>query len=292
MLKFAFPLSLPFLLFSQIHCNLHPHCPGCGVSHHHSIPTPAPSLSYFDKIYNFYLVESASNGLLTSLKFLMPHMQHSAHFAKHLNSAVYCLKSSYLPTERLSYPQLLLSAISPCLFFHSPPPQFLLCHVSIFILHCFSFHASLHITFPLLFLDLAPVHNYMFVIGGYATTTSSGVSGMMLAHHLLIYFLWSQRISSFCMPFLTDNYGPSTFPAKARLAVRAKRSPASSGVKTLFCQTLDLQSDMHLLSPLLFLYFSPHHWGRQAVNKHSFHWGRRISAPVANFFSVFYKDYK
>lgn len=122
MLKFAFPLSLPFLLFSQIHCNLHPHCPGCGVSHHHSIPTPAPSLSYFDKIYNFYLVESASNGLLTSLKFLMPHMQHSAHFAKHLNSAVYCLKSSYLPTERLSYPQLLLSAISPCLFFHSPPP--------------------------------------------------------------------------------------------------------------------------------------------------------------------------
>lgn len=142
MLKFAFPLSLPFLLFSQIHCNLHPHCPGCGVSHHHSIPTPAPSLSYFDKIYNFYLVESASNGLLTSLKFLMPHMQHSAHFAKHLNSAVYCLKSSYLPTERLSYPQLLLSAISPCLFFHSPPSpnSFSVMSQSLF---CTAFHSML-----------------------------------------------------------------------------------------------------------------------------------------------------
>lgn len=242
-MKFAFPLSLPFLPFSKVHCHFPPRCPGCGTSHHHSIPSPSISLSYFDKICNFYLV---------------PRMQHSLHFAKHLNSAIFCLKSSNLPTELLSY-QLLLAVVSPCLFFHSPPLPPLLCHVSIFTLHCFLFHVSMHITFPPLCLDLASVHNCVVVIGGYATRISSGVSGTMLAHHLLFYFLWSQHISSFCMLFLTDNDGPCTCPAKARLAVRAKRSPASGGGKTPFCQTLDLPSHTRLLPPLLFHYFSPHH---------------------------------
>ena len=178
-----------------------------------------------------------------------------------VSSPVICPLSSF-PTPSCFW----LSSHLAC--FSVVPPRFLLCHVSIFLLHCFLFHASMHITFPLLFLDLASVDNCMFVIGGFATAISSGVSGMMLAHHLLIYFLWSQHISSFRMLFLTDNYGPSAFPAKARLAARAKCSPASTGVKTLFCQTLDLQSDTHLLNPLLFHYSSPHHWGRQAVSTH------------------------
>lgn len=83
-----------------------------------SIPSPAISLSYFDKVCNFCLVESASNCLLTSLKFLVHHMQQCVHFAKHLNSAINRLRSSYLPTELLSHTQLLLAAISPCLFSH------------------------------------------------------------------------------------------------------------------------------------------------------------------------------
>lgn len=199
------------------------------------------------------------NRLLTTLKFLVPHMQHSVHFTKLLHSAVYFLQSSYLPIESLSYLQLLLAVVLPVASFSVIPPTFLLCHASVFILHCFYFHASMRITSPLLISGLASVQNSLFVSGGCATTTSSGVAGMVLAHHLLIYFLWSQHISSFCMLFLTDNQGPSTFLAKARLAVRAKHSPASSGVKALFCQSLDLQSDMHLLSRLPFHYFSPHH---------------------------------
>lgn len=168
----------------------------------------------------------------------------------------------------------------------------LLCHVSIFILHCFLLHASMHITFPLLFLDLSSVHNYMFVIGGYATTISSGVSGMMLAHHLLIYFLWSQYISSFHMLFLTENYGPSTFPTKDRLAVRAKCSPASSGVKTVLPNPRFTVRYVLVKSSAISLFLSTSLRQTSCFNKHAFHWGHKISAPVANSFSVFYKDYK
>lgn len=183
----------------------------------------------------------------------MPHTQHNIHFAKHLNSAVHCLKSSCLPTKLLSYPPLLLAAVSPCLFFLK---KFLLCHVSIFLFYHLLFHAPIHITFLLLLLDLASLQNYMRVSGGYATSSPSGGSGGMLAHHLLIYFLWSQHLASFCVLFLTDNHGPSTLPAKARLAVRAKRSPVSSSGKTVICQSLVRYALVTFSAISLFLFTS------------------------------------
>lgn len=198
------------------------------------------------------------NCLLSTLKFLVPHTQQHS-FCK--TPAFSCLFSPVqLPAHRKPFlpPAASGCCLTCCWFFYYSPHIPSLSCLSLFF--CTVFISTLPCVSPLpCSSQVWHLFRTLFVSGGCATTTSSGVAGMVLAHHLLIYFLWSQHISSFCMLFLTNNQGPSTFLAKARLAVRAKHSPASSGAKALFCQSLDLQSDMHLLSPLLFHYFSPHH---------------------------------
>lgn len=116
-----------------------------------------------------------------------------------LNSVICTLTSFPIPT--------CFYLLSHFDYFPSFCPEFILCHVSIFILPCFFlFHASMHITFPC-FSWLWALFTTLFAVGGYATTTSSGVSGMMLAHHLLIYFLRSRHIPSFSMLFLLESWG-------------------------------------------------------------------------------------
>lgn len=145
MLKFSFPLLLLFLLFAKILRDLNPRCPGCGISHNYSLPSPSTFLLWQNLSF---LLGRISQQLLTSLKYWCLTY-----------STVFILKNTWIqqfivwrpvtrPHELLSYPQLLLAVISPCLFFSIFPCTFLLCHASIFTLHCFLLHAFRHITFP------------------------------------------------------------------------------------------------------------------------------------------------
>lgn len=107
----------------------------------------------------------------------------------------------------------------------------------------FLFHASMHITFPC-FSWLWALFTTLFAVGAYATTTSSGVSGMMLAHHLLIYFLRSRHILSFSiMLFPSGELGACSSPCPGSV---------SGENKTLTCEgsdlpALHLQPRLHLL---------------------------------------------
>lgn len=140
-------------------------------------------------------------------------------------------QDSYLHTDLLCYPHLLLPVLSPCLFSQLSP--------QIPSLSC------LNLYFPCFFYSIPPclspapcfpwlwaLFTTLFAVRGYATSTSSGVSGMMLANHLLVCFLRSRHIPSFSMLFLLESCGPAPLPAQARLAVRTKRSPA----RALICQ--------------------------------------------------------
>lgn len=120
------------------------------------------------------------------------------HFAKLLHSAVYFLQSSYLPIENLSYLQLLLAVVFPVSGFSIIPPTFLLCHASVFILHCFYFHASMRITSPLLISGLASVqnavckwwlcYNNLLWSGRYgASTPSAHLFPLVTTHFLILY---------------------------------------------------------------------------------------------------------
>lgn len=148
-------------------------------------------------------------------------------FIRKTSKSSYVLSQvSYLHTDLLFYPHLLLPFVSPCLFFQLfPRIPSLSCLSLYFALLLYSMHPCIS---PSPFFSwLWDLFTTLFAVGGYATTTSSGVSGMMLVHHLLIYFLRSRHIPSFSMLFLLESCGPAPLPARARLAARTKRSPAS-----------------------------------------------------------------
>lgn len=149
---------------------------------------------------------------------------------------------SYLYTNLLFYPHLLLTVVSPCLFFPRIPS--LSCLSLYFALLLYSMHPC--ISPSPCFSWLWDLFTTLFAVGSYATTTSSGVSGMMLVHHLLIYFLRSRHIPSFSVVFLLEGCGPAPLPARAWLAARTKRSPAS-GLRGLWSGSPGIQAHLHLL---------------------------------------------
>lgn len=172
--------------------------------------------------------------------------------------------------------------VSPWLFSQLFPPNSF--HVMSQSLFCpgFLFHASMHITFPC-FSWLWALFTTLFAVGGYATSTSSGVSGMMLAHHLLIYFFRSWHIPSF-----------STFPLWR--AAGLLLSLPSSENKTLTCEgsdlpALHLQPHLHLLkSSAISLFLFPNTKADKLSTNTHFIGDTRCLLLWQTFFQGFVKD--
>lgn len=199
MLKFAFPLSLPFVLVSQTHKFQH-HWPVYGIFllHYHSILLFLYSFSNFNKVCNFYWVEWASE--LSALNSEILGASHAATFILQNSCVQLFIFSSPVTCPSKAFPTSscfwLLSYLL-LVFLLFPPHSFSVMPQS-FFLHCFYFHTSMRITSPLLISGLASVqnavckwwlcYNNLLWSGRYgASTPSAHLFPLVTTHFLILY---------------------------------------------------------------------------------------------------------